>query len=238
MSYYFSADSSTGLTWIDPPNGESYSASVALSVTSIASEDFETSSGWSVGAPGDDASPGIWIQANPLGPAAQPEDDHTVAGALCFFTGQGSPGGSTGENDVDGGKTTLTTPSYNLVGLSDPRISYWRWYSNSAGPSPEADIFLVDISSNGGATWTNVGENLPGVNNEVWVNRIEPSHHAACTAYVVLDNHRFDDMDPHVYVTRDMGATFTDVTGNLPGGIGSYVVVEDPVNPNLLFLGT
>ena len=96
----------------------------------------------------------------------------------------------------------------------------------------------VQITRNAGATWTNVGENLPGVNNEVWVNRIEPSHHAASTAYVVLDNHRFDDMDPHVYKTTDFGASFTDITSNLPAGIGSYVVLEDPVNPNLLFVGT
>jgi hypothetical protein len=45
-------------------------------------------------------------------------------------------------------------------------------------------------------------------------------------------------MDPHLFVTRDFGATFTDITGNLPSGIGSYVTIEDPVNPNLLFVGT
>ena len=95
----------------------------------------------------------------------------------------------------------------------------------------------VQITRNAGATWTNVGGNLPGVNNEVWVNRIEPSHHAASTAYVVLDNHRFDDMAPHIYKTTDFGASFTDITSNLPAGIGSYVVLEDPVNPNLLFVG-
>ena len=96
----------------------------------------------------------------------------------------------------------------------------------------------VQVTRDGGATWTNVRDNLPGVEGEVWVNRVEPSHHDAARAYVVLDNHRLDDMDPHVYVTDDFGATFRDISGNLPDGIGSYVVNEDPVNPNLLFLGT
>jgi len=96
----------------------------------------------------------------------------------------------------------------------------------------------LQITRDGGATWSNLRDNLPGVSGEVWVNRVEPSHHDAATAYVALDNHRLDDMDPHVYVTRDFGATFADITGNLPDGIGSYVILEDPVNPDLLFVGT
>ena len=96
----------------------------------------------------------------------------------------------------------------------------------------------VQVTRNGGTSWTNVRANLPGVTGAVWVSRVEPSHHAVGTAYVVLDNHRRDDMNPHVFVTRDFGATFTNITGNLPAGIGSCVISEDPVNPNLLFLGT
>ena len=96
----------------------------------------------------------------------------------------------------------------------------------------------VQITRDAGATWTNVRDNLPGISGEVWVNRVEPSHHDVATAYLVLDNHRLDDMNPHVFKTTDFGASFTDITGNLPDGVGSYVVLEDPVNPNLLFVGT
>jgi photosystem II stability/assembly factor-like uncharacterized protein len=96
----------------------------------------------------------------------------------------------------------------------------------------------VQMTRNGGVSWTNVRDNLPGITGEVWVNRVESSHHDVATAYVALDNHRLDDMDPHVYVTRDFGTTFADITGNLPDGIGSYVILEDPVNPSLLFVGT
>jgi hypothetical protein len=54
---------------------------------------------------------------------------------------------------------------------------------------------------------------------------------------VVLDNHRNEDWNPYVYVTRDFGATFTKINNNLPVG-PTNVITEDPVNPNLLYLGT
>ena len=67
---------------------------------------------------------------------------------------------------MDGGETTLLSPSYDLSGLSDPTFSYWRWYSNSAGASPNADTFTVDISDDGGSTWTTV-EVVGPTGNEV-----------------------------------------------------------------------
>jgi hypothetical protein len=122
----------------------------------LAEDDLELSSGWSVGAASDTATTGVWELGNPNGTAAQPEDDHTPSGSDCWFTGQGSPGGGLGDNDVDGGATTLTSPTYDLSGSVEPVVSYWRWYNNNAGSSPNADVFVVDISNNGGASWTNV----------------------------------------------------------------------------------
>lgn len=119
----------------------------------VAEFDFQASAGFTVGSPQDDATSGAWLRGNPIGTDAQPEDDHTPVGTDCWFTGQGSPGGSIGENDVDGGLTTLTSSIINLSG-GDARIGYWRWYDNVSGSSPAADIFEVEVS-NGGA-WTNV----------------------------------------------------------------------------------
>lgn len=118
-------------------------------------DDLESNNGWTVGAAGDDASTGIWTLVNPNGTGAQPGDDHTPNGTQCFVTGQGSPGGSLGENDVDGGQTTLTSPVFDFS-AGDGSISYWRWYSNNAGSTPNTDVFVVDVTNNGGATWTNV----------------------------------------------------------------------------------
>ena len=108
------------------------------------------------GAPGDTATTGQWTLGNPIGTAAQTDDDHTAVGVNCWFTGQGSPGGSVGENDVDGGITTLLSPVFDASGLNSVEVSYWRWYSNTAGASPNADIFEVEVSADGGATWVDV----------------------------------------------------------------------------------
>ncbi len=118
--------------------------------------DLETDEGWTVGDPSDTATTGVWERVDPIGTQAQPETDHTPSGTMCFVTGQGTVGGSIGDNDVDGGTTTLISPPLDASGLSEPTFAYWRWYSNDKGSTPGTDIFLVDISSDGGAHWTNV----------------------------------------------------------------------------------
>lgn len=120
--------------------------------------DFEQSAGWTVASP-NNANTGNWVRGDPLGTAAQPEDDNTAAGSQCWFTGQGSVGGSIGENDVDGGSTTLYSFVMDLSGSSHPEISYFRWYSNDTGASIgatiNADIFEIEISDDG-SSWVDV----------------------------------------------------------------------------------
>lgn len=134
----------------------------------VASFDFEAggNQGWTVGSP-DDATTGRWVRDDPNGTDAQPEDDHTAgAGNLrCWFTGQGSVGGSLGEADVDGGTTTLVSPAFDLAGADSARLSYWRWYDNVSGASPNADVFEVDLSNDDGGSWSPaevVGPTGPG----------------------------------------------------------------------------
>ena len=158
VSWYLSADSQSGMSWTEPAGAptNTHSSIAAVGTSTAFEDDMESNLGWSVGASGDSATTGIWTRVNPVGTAAQPEDDHTPSGTRCWVTGQGSVGGGVGDNDVDGGKTTLTTPSLDLSSSSDPLISYWRWYSNDAGASPNDDVFRIDISNNGGSSWTSV----------------------------------------------------------------------------------
>lgn len=129
-----------------------FSAQVGADVTAV-NDTIETDLGWTVGAAGDNATTGIWTRMNPEGTAAQPEDDHTPdPGVLCWVT-DGRAGGGLGDFDVDNGRTTLTSPIMNASTLADPYISYWRWYSNDTGASPNTDIFVIQISNDGGATW-------------------------------------------------------------------------------------
>lgn len=131
--------------------------------------DFEApgDEGWVVAGP-NDASTGIWERGDPNGTAAQQEDDHSAIGTLCWFTGQGSPGGSLGENDVDGGTTTLVSPTFALAGRDSARASWWVSYSNDTGASPNADVFVVQASDDGGATWSDLmvlGPDGPGTSS-------------------------------------------------------------------------
>jgi choice-of-anchor B domain-containing protein len=114
-----------------------------------------SSSGWVVNADAtDNATIGQWVRVNPIGTGAQPEDDHTPDPlALCWVTGQGTAGGSIGQADVDGGRTTLYSPIMDLSTLTDPTIEYYRWYSNDGGSNPGVSVWKVQISSNGGTTW-------------------------------------------------------------------------------------
>jgi len=131
--------------------------------------DLETAPGWTVGAPGDNATAGIWELGDPEGTAcgtAQPEDDHTPgAGRMAFVTGA-KAGVWMGSYDVDGGVTTLLSPVLDLSGVPSPTLRYYRWYTNSVGANPNNDIFVADVSADGGATWVNL-ETLPET-REFW----------------------------------------------------------------------
>jgi hypothetical protein len=98
----------------------------------------------------------------------------------------------------------------------------------------------VQVSRDGGLTFTEVGKNLPGLppNNLHWISRIDASHFDQGTAYVAVDGHRSDDLKPYVFVTRDFGKTFQNISSNLPESGNVQVVREDPKNRDLLYVGT
>jgi photosystem II stability/assembly factor-like uncharacterized protein len=95
----------------------------------------------------------------------------------------------------------------------------------------------LQVSRDGGNTWKNVADAVPGVPKETHVSRVEPSRYDAGTCYVTLDGHRTDDHKPYVFKTTDYGATWTSISSNLPEG-NVNVIREDPKNRNLLYLGT
>jgi hypothetical protein len=68
-------------------------------------------------------------------------------------TANGIPGKDPSESDVDGGRTTLTTPPLDMTGLADPYVHFARWYCMNSPGDP--DSFLIDISADG-AAWVNV----------------------------------------------------------------------------------
>lgn len=97
---------------------------------------------------------------------------------------------------------------------------------------------LIWTTTDRGESWERVNDNIQSpAPQHCWVAEIEPSHHVADRAYVVHDCHRRDDYRPYVYRTDDGGATWTNISGNLPEDAGSWVVRESPKNPDVLFVG-
>jgi photosystem II stability/assembly factor-like uncharacterized protein len=95
----------------------------------------------------------------------------------------------------------------------------------------------LQITRDGGKTWTNVAGNVPGLPAHTWVSSIETSHFDEGTAYATFDGHMTGDMKPYVYRTTDYGKTWRSVAGADMRGY-AHVVREDLVNPGLLFAGT
>jgi photosystem II stability/assembly factor-like uncharacterized protein len=96
----------------------------------------------------------------------------------------------------------------------------------------------VQVSRDGGATWTNVSSRVPGVPKGTYVSRVEASRTGEGAAYLSFDGHRGNDFNVYVFRTDDFGQTWKSISGNLPKGYTVHVVREHPKSPSLLFAGT
>jgi len=99
------------------------------------------------------------------------------------------------------------------------------------------DDGVVQISEDGGANWRKI-DSFPGVPDMSYVSDIEASAHDADTAYAVIENHKSGDFLPYVLKTTDRGRSWRSISGDLPEGGIAYTIVEDSVDPDLLFVGT
>ena len=151
------------------------------------SENFNNNSGWYVGSNSDDASSGIWERGIPNatyyeGVIVQPGyDSQNDEGSYCFITGNDIQGDNVGYDDVDGGKTTLFSPIFDLSDFEESFVSYEKWYSNNVGDNPSNDSFELQISNDGGANWINV------VSTNITNNSWEWSYHSI-TDYISLND--------------------------------------------------
>ncbi|MFM8347302.1 MAG: hypothetical protein ACKOAR_04580, partial [Bacteroidota bacterium] len=94
----------------------------------------------------------------------------------------------------------------------------------------------VQLTQDGGKTWTNVAKNIAGLPAFAWVSKIHASEHDAGTAFVAVDQHRMDDYNAYGFMTTDFGKTWTKISTGLPQD-WLYVIRQDPHNPSVLFAG-
>ncbi|MBK5187995.1 MAG: hypothetical protein JJD97_07095 [Gemmatimonadaceae bacterium] len=99
---------------------------------------------------------------------------------------------------------------------------------------------IVQLTRDGGKSWSNLTANLPGLLTWGTISTIEPSRFSDGTAYLTVDGHQVNNRDPWVYKTTDFGKSWTLIVKGIPKSPLSYahVIREDPVRKGLLYLGT
>lgn len=126
-------------------------------------------------------------------------------------------------------KNASTSFFGNLVALSESPLQENLIYAGT-------DDGLVQVSEDG-ETWRKI-EKFPGVPEMTYVSRLEASLHDVNTVYAAFNNHKMGDFRPYLLKSTDRGRTWTSVAGDLPARGSVWAVVEDHVDPDLLFAGT
>jgi hypothetical protein len=148
---YFVSSSATCGDVQDPVNapGETYSALVATALVTEVADDFESDNGWTTS---NAAADGPWTRGTPVNcDRGDPPADFDGSGQ-CWLTDNSSA--SSCNSDVDSGSVTLTSPVFDISALNAPQVSYARWFSNDSGAGPGTDRLIVEISDNGGGSWS------------------------------------------------------------------------------------
>jgi photosystem II stability/assembly factor-like uncharacterized protein len=99
-----------------------------------------------------------------------------------------------------------------------------------------SDDGLVHVSEDGGQNWRKSA--LPKVPERSFINDIEASNHDANTVFAIADAHKFGDYSAYLFMSADRGRTWKSIAGDLPSNTIVWVIKQDRVDENLLFIGT
>jgi len=169
INYYITATNNLDQYSRYPQNDDEYIMFVYGDLENIINESFESVSTWYVES---DATSGIWELGipNPTfenGYPAQTGEDTTTDGESCWITGNTAGENNPGQDDVDGGITSLYSDIYDLSSFTDVLLTYNRWYTNNLGNSPGTDLWSVQVSD--GVSWFDL-ENT-NLSNNNWVEQ-------------------------------------------------------------------
>ncbi|HUR36801.1 MAG TPA: hypothetical protein VM009_03225 [Terriglobales bacterium] len=124
-----------------------------------------------------------------------------------------------------------STSSYgNIVALAESPKKAGLLYVGT-------DDGLIQVTENNGGSWRKI-EKFPGVPDNTYVSRIAASNHEERTVYATFDGHKSADFKPYILKSTDSGNSWTSITTGLPENGPVLAIVEDHVNPKLLFAGT
>lgn len=126
----------------------------------------------------------------------------------------------------------MAMSNYNTItSLSESPIKEGLLYAGT-------DDGFVQVTENGGTNWTAIPVTKMGLPERSFVNDIKADLHDENTVYVVLDNHKEGDFNPYVFKSTDKGKTWSSISSNLPKRTLLWRIVQDHIDPNLLFIAT
>jgi len=96
----------------------------------------------------------------------------------------------------------------------------------------------VQLTKDGGKSWTNFRGKIPGLPVGAWIPQIQASRHNAGEAFVVANDYRRGDFKPYIFRTTDYGKTWTRMLDEKKVVGYALCVLQDPTEPNLIFAGT
>jgi choice-of-anchor B domain-containing protein len=177
-------------------------AKVADGVEVVFEDNFETNKGWVV-TNSPTLTDGAWQRGIPVTTDARsaPRQDYDGSGR-CYLTANRS-----GNSDVDNGATILTSPIFDGTG-GDVFVSYARWYDNVFGANPGVDIFVVELSNNGGSSWVNLETVGPGgpENSGGWYYKAFRIEDTIATTSAMRIRFIASDVNPQAYVEAAVDA--------------------------------
>jgi len=151
VEYAIQAADIEGRTSYDPYRFPQELHSFVVDLETLLADSFDEDHDWVVGAPEDSARTGVWIRASPIGTGGQPytDADGDSSGA-CLVTGNATPEAEEGTADVDGGRTSVTSPAIGLAGLARIGLEYDVWFVDETFHD---DSLTVLLSGDDGESW-------------------------------------------------------------------------------------
>jgi len=134
-------------------------------------------------------------------------------------------------------------PSDETLSRNDGISSYGQIITISESPLQVGLLYVgtddgnLQVSRDGGESWTNVFDGLTGVPDPTYVSRVVASRYAEGRVYTTLDGHRNDDFGTYVFMSDDHGDSWRRITSGIPEGHTMNVIREHPRSENLLFAG-
>ncbi len=118
-------------------------------------------------------------------------------------------------------------PYQTVFALSESPLKFGLIYAGT-------DDGRLHVTKNGGKNWSEI---VKGIAPDRWISRVEASGHEMGTVYICQNGKRNDDYAPYIWKSTDFGNTWEDISANIPLGPVN-VIREDPIDKNILYVGT